>query len=203
MWITVDVERALYVDRGRNVILCELMPGHQTLVLKLKGSEMRASSKCWICGEEEPHTHSQDEVERARVRDAYADIIEPTEEMREDAHERWLDLNISGQQLGAAVNAAKLTLNEPQGVPIPPDTEAELLHSIKLLMDQCEQLRGEYQRGLDDAIKAIRAGRDDWSSGEDIGKTINWILGVAEGRIADLSRTTPTVSRPHGERGAS
>lgn len=40
MWITVDVERALYVDRGRNVILCELMPGHQTLVLKLKGSEM-------------------------------------------------------------------------------------------------------------------------------------------------------------------
>jgi hypothetical protein len=27
MWITVDVERALYVDRGRNVILCELMPG--------------------------------------------------------------------------------------------------------------------------------------------------------------------------------
>lgn len=41
----------------------------------------------------------------------------PTEEMREDAHERWLDLNISGQQLGAAVNAAKLTLNEPQGTP--------------------------------------------------------------------------------------
>ncbi|MGY3359793.1 hypothetical protein ACVWZK_006456 [Bradyrhizobium sp. GM0.4] len=40
MWITVDVERALYVDRGRNVILCELMPGHQTLVLKLKGGEM-------------------------------------------------------------------------------------------------------------------------------------------------------------------
>lgn len=41
----------------------------------------------------------------------------PTEEMREDAHERWLDLNISGQQLGAAVNAAKLTLNEPQTAP--------------------------------------------------------------------------------------
>ncbi|MCK1501528.1 hypothetical protein [Bradyrhizobium sp. 188] len=40
MWVTVDVERALYVDRGRNVILCELMPGHQTLVLKLKGREM-------------------------------------------------------------------------------------------------------------------------------------------------------------------
>ncbi|MCK1585452.1 hypothetical protein IVB03_39350 [Bradyrhizobium sp. 168] len=77
MWITVDVERVLRVDRGRNVILCELMPGHQTLVLKLKGIEMTASSKCWICGEEEPHTHSQDEVERARVRDAYADIIEP------------------------------------------------------------------------------------------------------------------------------
>jgi hypothetical protein len=40
MWITVDVERALYVDRGRNVILCELMPGPQTLVLKLKGIGM-------------------------------------------------------------------------------------------------------------------------------------------------------------------
>lgn len=40
MWITVEVERVLSVDRGRNVILCELMPGHQTLVLKLKGSEM-------------------------------------------------------------------------------------------------------------------------------------------------------------------
>lgn len=41
-WITVDVERVLRVDRGRNIILCDPMigPGHQTLVLKLKGSEM-------------------------------------------------------------------------------------------------------------------------------------------------------------------
>ena len=39
----------------------------------------------------------------------------PTQDMREEAHERWLELNVSGQQLAAAVNAAKLTLNEPQG----------------------------------------------------------------------------------------
>jgi hypothetical protein len=84
----------------------------------------------------------------------------------------------------------------PQEVPIPPDTEAELLHSIELLMAQCEQLRGEYQRGLDDAIRAIRSGRDDWSSGEDIGKIINAILAVAEARIADLSRATPSLTRP-------
>jgi hypothetical protein len=42
MWITVEVERVLRVDRGRNIILCDPMigPGHQTLVLKLKGDEM-------------------------------------------------------------------------------------------------------------------------------------------------------------------
>lgn len=43
MWITVDVERVLRVDRGINVILCNPMLGSggpQTLVLKLKGSEM-------------------------------------------------------------------------------------------------------------------------------------------------------------------
>ncbi|MGY4288848.1 hypothetical protein ACVWXO_008068 [Bradyrhizobium sp. LM2.7] len=42
MWITIEVERVLRVDRGRNVILCDPMlgPGHQTLVLKLRGDEM-------------------------------------------------------------------------------------------------------------------------------------------------------------------
>jgi hypothetical protein len=40
----------------------------------------------------------------------------PTEDMREEAHERWLELNISGQQLSAAVTAAKRMLNEPQEV---------------------------------------------------------------------------------------
>lgn len=43
MWITVDVERVLRVDRGINVILCNPMLGSggpQTLVLKLKGTEM-------------------------------------------------------------------------------------------------------------------------------------------------------------------
>jgi hypothetical protein len=42
MWITVEVDRVLRVDRGRNIILCDPMlgPQDQTLVLKLKGNEM-------------------------------------------------------------------------------------------------------------------------------------------------------------------
>ena len=43
-----------------------------------------------------------------------------------------------------------------------------------------------YRRAIADAISAIRVGRDDWESGEDIGKLINSILSVAEDRIRDL-----------------
>jgi hypothetical protein len=46
MWITVEVERVLRVDRGRNIILCDPMlgPQDQTLVLKLKETEMTDKS---------------------------------------------------------------------------------------------------------------------------------------------------------------
>ncbi|WP_063703492.1 hypothetical protein [Bradyrhizobium centrolobii] len=43
MWITIYVERALYVDRGKNVIVCDRdIVGREggTLILKLKGTEM-------------------------------------------------------------------------------------------------------------------------------------------------------------------
>jgi hypothetical protein len=64
MWITVDVERVLRVDRGINVILCNPMLGSggpQTLVLKLKGSEMtdelqRLRGPDCACCEQQPRT---------------------------------------------------------------------------------------------------------------------------------------------------
>jgi hypothetical protein len=34
-WLTLDCERALYVHRGRNVILCDRLPSPITLVVKL------------------------------------------------------------------------------------------------------------------------------------------------------------------------
>ncbi|MGY4333222.1 hypothetical protein ACVWWG_007639 [Bradyrhizobium sp. LB7.2] len=51
MWITVEVERVLRVDRGRNIILCDPMlgPFEQTLVLKLKGSEMKTPELTATC----------------------------------------------------------------------------------------------------------------------------------------------------------
>lgn len=137
MWITVDVERALYADRGRNVILCELMPGPQTLVLKLKGSEMRASSKCWICGEEEPHTHSQDEVERARVRDTYADIIEPFVKSNYvmDETSRWEAKRIADALIAAGVRYSSALENIADWRNV--------------------NISGEYEHGLRDIIRSI------------------------------------------------
>lgn len=60
----------------------------------------------------------------------------PTEEMREEAHERWLELNISGQQLSAAVTAAKGMLNEPQpsAESAPPKTLLEAIHRLENLL---------------------------------------------------------------------
>ena len=34
-WVTLECERAHYVDRGRNVILCDRLPSPVTLVVKL------------------------------------------------------------------------------------------------------------------------------------------------------------------------
>jgi hypothetical protein len=34
-WVTLDCERALYVDRGRDTILCDRLPSPITLVVKL------------------------------------------------------------------------------------------------------------------------------------------------------------------------
>ena len=39
-WITIDVERALYVDRGREVILCDRLPSPATLVIKVRGDQI-------------------------------------------------------------------------------------------------------------------------------------------------------------------
>jgi hypothetical protein len=35
-WATIDAETALYVDRGRETILCDRLPSPVTLVLKIK-----------------------------------------------------------------------------------------------------------------------------------------------------------------------
>lgn len=35
-WQTLDCERVLYVDRGKNVILCDRLPSPITLVVKLR-----------------------------------------------------------------------------------------------------------------------------------------------------------------------
>lgn len=40
MWITIEAERILYVDRGRNVILCDRLPEAGTLVLEIKPDEL-------------------------------------------------------------------------------------------------------------------------------------------------------------------
>jgi tRNA A37 threonylcarbamoyladenosine synthetase subunit TsaC/SUA5/YrdC len=36
VWVTIDAERALYVDRGVETILCDRLPGPVTLVLKVR-----------------------------------------------------------------------------------------------------------------------------------------------------------------------
>lgn len=142
MWITVDVERVLRVDRGINVILCNPMLGSggpQTLVLKLKGSEMRASSKCWICGEEEPHTHSQDEVERARVRDTYADIIEPFVKSNYvmDETSRWEAKRIADALIAAGVrySGALENIADWRNVNISGEHELGLRDIIRSMID--------------------------------------------------------------------
>lgn len=42
MWLTIEAERILYVDRGRNVILCDRLPEAGTLVLKLNDTQVAA-----------------------------------------------------------------------------------------------------------------------------------------------------------------
>lgn len=39
-WVEIDCERALYVDRGRDVILCDRLPSPVTLLLKLSDEEI-------------------------------------------------------------------------------------------------------------------------------------------------------------------
>lgn len=47
-WLQIDVERALYVDRGANVILCDRLPSPVTLVVELSDAaleKLRAAVK--------------------------------------------------------------------------------------------------------------------------------------------------------------
>ena len=39
-WVTLKVERALYVDEGRDIILCDRLPGPVTLVLKIRKDQI-------------------------------------------------------------------------------------------------------------------------------------------------------------------
>jgi hypothetical protein len=41
-WITLTAERALYIDAGRTIVLCDRLPARPTLLLQL-GSEARAA----------------------------------------------------------------------------------------------------------------------------------------------------------------
>ncbi len=45
VWITIEAERILYVDRGRNVILCDRLPGAGTLVLQLTTEQVATALK--------------------------------------------------------------------------------------------------------------------------------------------------------------
>jgi hypothetical protein len=72
----------------------------------------------------------------------------PTEDMREEAHERWLELNISGQQLSDAVNAVKLTINEPQAAQV---SDKDLLNWI-----ENEASRGLTEGDAREALTAIK-----------------------------------------------
>lgn len=35
LWLIIEAERAFYVDRGREVILCDRLPSPSTLVLRI------------------------------------------------------------------------------------------------------------------------------------------------------------------------
>lgn len=39
-WITVNCERALYVDRGRDVIACDRLSSNVTMLLKVAAAEI-------------------------------------------------------------------------------------------------------------------------------------------------------------------
>ncbi len=41
-WITLTAERALYVQHGRTVVLCDRLPSPVTLVLKLDAESLNA-----------------------------------------------------------------------------------------------------------------------------------------------------------------
>jgi len=45
MWVTIEADRILYVDRGRNVILCDRLPEAGTLVLRLTPEQVVAALK--------------------------------------------------------------------------------------------------------------------------------------------------------------
>ena len=45
MWITIEADRILYVDQGRNVILCDRLPEAGTLVLRLTAEQIAAALK--------------------------------------------------------------------------------------------------------------------------------------------------------------
>lgn len=40
-WLTLECESAHYVDRGRDVILCDRLPHPVTLVVKLRAASMK------------------------------------------------------------------------------------------------------------------------------------------------------------------
>jgi hypothetical protein len=44
-WLTLECERAHYVDRGRDVILCDRLPSPVTLVVKLARAATQTPEK--------------------------------------------------------------------------------------------------------------------------------------------------------------
>jgi hypothetical protein len=45
VWITVEADRALYVDRGNTVVLCDRLPSPVTLVLLVASREAESSPR--------------------------------------------------------------------------------------------------------------------------------------------------------------
>lgn len=146
----------------------------------------RASSKCWICGEDEPHTHSQDEVERARVCDTYADVIEPFVKSNYvmDETSRWHAKRIADALIDAGLAPSSLT---SETVPANEDEAGRGLNDT--FPGDPYPVAGVLQGIRQRSVQAMHAGisRRDW-----------WATEVAANelrdRIDDLIRRLGTYS---------
>lgn len=217
MWITVDVERALYVDRGRNVILCELLPGHQTLVLKLKGSEMKTPDEPTVIRKRDTEEASGAFTDQGAAQNsaAYRSALESIAD--------WRNVNISGEYehglrdiIRSIIDCAVDALDAPQ-VPCPaPQGAKESERSAALepfikKMDwplgglpdtdviQCRVVTPNFTTGGDQkasfglTVADFRKLREAFQPGGTLKERTQWVADILEDASSPLTR-------PHRER---